>query len=223
MARAYQRARSPEQKAQRTEQILSTAETMLAEGQAVTSLSLNELARRAGMAKSNVYRYFESREAILLALLEERTKTWAAEAAHELASIDRRRSVAHRIETMASIMAHGVGKRPVMCHLISVLPSVLEHNVSMEVVRAYKLASLTVMHELAGAMQRSLPELALEAHGELLHHAFAFIVGSWPLAHPAPMVVEALQIPELAEFNHDFERDLTRVVTLMARGMLAGT
>lgn len=222
MASAYQRARSPEQKAERTEQILSTAEAMLAEGQVVTSLSLNELARRAGMAKSNVYRYFESREAILLALLEERTKTWAGEAAVELAHIDRRRSVVHRVQTMAAVMARGVGARPVMCHLISVLPSVLEHNVSVEVVRTYKVASLTVMHELAQAMHRALPELALEAHGELLHHAFAFIVGGWPLAHPAPMVVEALQVPELAEFRHDFERDLTRVVTLMAHGMLAG-
>ena len=65
MAIAYQRARSPEQKAERTEQILSAAEAMLAEGQDSSALSLNVLAKRAGMAKSNIYRYFESREALL--------------------------------------------------------------------------------------------------------------------------------------------------------------
>jgi len=221
MATAYQRARSPEQKAERTEQILSAAETMLAEGQAIATLSLNELARRAGMAKSNVYRYFESREAVLLALLEERTEAWSREAAEALAAIERRGSVAHRIEQSSEIMARGVGARPVMCQLMSVLPSVLEHNVSVEVVQGYKMASLAVMHDLAEAMHRAVPELSLPAHGELLHHAFAFIVGSWPLAHPAPVVVQALEVPELAGLRHDFERELSRVVGLMARGMLA--
>ena len=45
---------------------------------------------------------------------------------------------------------------------------------------------------------------------------------SIPLAHPAPVVDQVLRAPELAVFRHDFVRDVARVGTLLARGLLAG-
>lgn len=221
MAAAYQRARSPEQKAERTEQILAAAEEMLAEGRDSMALSLNVLAKRAGMAKSNVYRYFESREAVLLALLEDRTARWGSEMVDALGALPRDGDPGARLERVAELLAVSAARRPVMCHLMSVLPSVLEHNVSVDSVRHYKRSSLQLLDELAMAMHDLLPELAHEQHGELLHHAFAFIVGSWPLAHPSDVTREAMTAPELAGFRHDFEPELKRVVVLLAKGMLA--
>src|SRR4051812_50020338 len=66
---AFQRARSDEQREERRRVILATAGGMLAE-MPVSAMSLNELSRRVGLAKSNVLRYFESREAVLLELLD---------------------------------------------------------------------------------------------------------------------------------------------------------
>ena len=63
----FQRARSEEQRAIRRQAILDTAAAMLDE-MPVAEVSLNELSRRVGLAKSNVLRYFESREAVLLEL-----------------------------------------------------------------------------------------------------------------------------------------------------------
>jgi AcrR family transcriptional regulator len=53
----FQRARSDEQREQRRRAILCAAAAMLAE-MPVADLSLNELSRRVGLAKSNVLRYF---------------------------------------------------------------------------------------------------------------------------------------------------------------------
>ncbi|HEX4291540.1 MAG TPA: helix-turn-helix domain-containing protein, partial [Trebonia sp.] len=64
----FQRARSEEQREIRRQAILDTAAAML-DLMPVSEVTLNELSRRAGLAKSNVLRYFESREAILLELL----------------------------------------------------------------------------------------------------------------------------------------------------------
>src|SRR5712692_5405304 len=63
--RTFRRARRPEEKEVRRQQILAAARKLLA-GRGVGELSLNELARRAGVSKPNVYRYFESREDVLL-------------------------------------------------------------------------------------------------------------------------------------------------------------
>ena len=72
---AFQRARQPHQKAQRRAHILGVARQMLDQG-ALDELTLNELARRVGLAKSNVYRYFESRESILLEIFQEDIHEW---------------------------------------------------------------------------------------------------------------------------------------------------
>jgi len=50
----------------------------------VADLSLNELSRRVGLAKSNVLRYFESREAVLLELLDSAWRDWLARLAEAL-------------------------------------------------------------------------------------------------------------------------------------------
>jgi AcrR family transcriptional regulator len=65
----FQRARSEAQREARRQAILGAAAAMLAE-MPVAEVTLNELSRRAGLAKSNVLRYFESREAVLLELLD---------------------------------------------------------------------------------------------------------------------------------------------------------
>ena len=63
----FQRARKPEEQQLRREAILrAAAELFDAEGP--QGAGLNAIAARAGFTKSNVYRYFESREEVLLSL-----------------------------------------------------------------------------------------------------------------------------------------------------------
>ncbi|HEU0222902.1 MAG TPA: helix-turn-helix domain-containing protein, partial [Paracoccaceae bacterium] len=66
----FQRARSPEQKAHRRRAILEAAAALLAEG-GIEATTLAAIAERAGLVKSNLYRYFESREEILMWLFVE--------------------------------------------------------------------------------------------------------------------------------------------------------
>ncbi|MEU9885293.1 TetR family transcriptional regulator [Sphaerisporangium sp. NPDC051011] len=71
----FQRARRPEQVEIRKGVILAMAREMLRQ-RPLAELSLNELASRVGLAKSNVLRYFESREAIFLEILDELWQEW---------------------------------------------------------------------------------------------------------------------------------------------------
>jgi len=63
----WQRARRPEQKAERTRAILAAAESLHSE-KAIDLITLDAIADRAGLAKSNLYRYFGSKEAIFSSL-----------------------------------------------------------------------------------------------------------------------------------------------------------
>ena len=81
----FQRARSEQAREIRRQAILDTAAQMLTEMPA-SDITLNELSRRSRLAKSGFLKYFESREAVLLELLDRAWKQWTAEIADELAA-----------------------------------------------------------------------------------------------------------------------------------------
>jgi AcrR family transcriptional regulator len=155
----FQRARSEEQRAIRRRAILDTAASMLDE-MPVADVSLNELSRRVGLAKSNVLRYFESREAVLLELLDDFLQSWLPELADELAAgIVADAAPEVRAGQLADVLSRSLAGRVVLCDLFGAQGGVLEHNVSIDVVKRHKrsaLAKLTAMSEL---VRRHLPEL----------------------------------------------------------------
>lgn len=155
----FQRARSEEQREIRRRAILDTAAAMLDE-MPVAEVSLNELSRRVGLAKSNVLRYFESREAVLLELLDDFVGRWLTELAGELAAgIGAHAAPDVRAGQLAEILSRSLAHRGVLCDLFGAQGGVLEHNVSVEVVKRHKRASLTRLATMSELTRRHVPEL----------------------------------------------------------------
>jgi AcrR family transcriptional regulator len=155
----FQRARSEEQREIRRKAILDTAAAMLDE-MPVAEVSLNELSRRVGLAKSNVLRYFESREAVLLELLDVFLGDWLAELTDDLpAGIDAGAAPEARAAQLAEILSRSLAERKVLCDLFGAQGGVLEHNVSVEVVKRHKRASLARLATMTDLLRRHLPEL----------------------------------------------------------------
>lgn len=156
---SFQRARSEEQRAVRRRAILDTAAAMLNE-MPVAEVSLNELSRRVGLAKSNVLRYFESREAVLLELLDDFLGSWLAELAAELAGgIESGTAPEVRAGQLADVLSRSLADRGVLCDLFGAQGGVLEHNVSVDVVKRHKRASLARLTDMTELVRRYLPEL----------------------------------------------------------------
>src|SRR5258708_18891199 len=71
----FERARQPEQIEQRLEQILEAAMVLFWE-KGLENVTLTDIGNKAGTAKSNLYRYFESREHIYLVTLQKVAADW---------------------------------------------------------------------------------------------------------------------------------------------------
>ena len=85
------------------------------------------------LAKSNVLRYFESREAVLLELLDRAVRHWVAEVSDELAhAIDPRLPAQERGEQLAAALSRSLARHTVLCDLVGAQAGVLEHNVAAE-------------------------------------------------------------------------------------------
>ncbi|MEO5933749.1 MAG: TetR family transcriptional regulator [Duganella sp.] len=210
----FQRARRPEQKEERRQHLLDTARRALHGGMEVSELSLNELARQAQMTKSNVYRYFENREALLLALLEEEATQWSAELGACLAA-----ATPVTPERIARDFARACAARPLMCRLFSILPSIIERNVSPERLTEFKRNSLALITGTAEQLHRLAPVLPFTAYVEFMRQAIALMIGLWPLASPAEALAGVLELPELRPLRYDFEADLGTGLLLVLRGL----
>jgi AcrR family transcriptional regulator len=218
----FQRARSDEQRAIRSRAILDTAAAMLAE-MPVAQLSLNELSRRVGLAKSNVLRYFESREAVLLELMHAAVQDWLATLSAELArAVDPTATVAARSEQLAFAFARSLARHPLLCDLISAQAAVLERNVSTEAVLKYKHTSHADLTELIGLLLDHLPELGREDAERFAVHTIILLGALWTHAHPTDAVLRAYEAePELADMRVDFTDTLADMAAVVLAGLLS--
>ncbi|MFC7400765.1 TetR/AcrR family transcriptional regulator [Citricoccus sp. GCM10030269] len=217
----FQRARTVEQRERRRRSILDAAAQMLTE-MPVAELSLNELSRRVGLAKSNVLRYFVSREAVLLSLLVQETDAFVGALTERLAEpADRRRSPVKRGESLAQVVAQDLAQRPLLCELTSVQASVLERNISTEVAYQFKHSTLEHLGRFAGLVHRQLPELDEEACEELVGHLSLQIGAVWAMSRPSPALATAYrEHPELARHAMDFTGTLQRLMGDLVAGSL---
>jgi AcrR family transcriptional regulator len=216
----FQRARSDEQRAVRRRAILETTSAMLDE-MPVAQVTLNELSRRVGLAKTAVLRYFESREAVLLDLMDDRLTTWLAELEAELArGIDPGRSAAERAEQAADVLSRSLAAQTVLCDLFGAQGGVLEHNVSVEVIRRHKRASLGSLAVMADLVRRHLPEIGDRAEMFCLN---LLIVGGALSAYtsPPPSLLAVYESePALAVHHVDMRTALRLAIITSLLGML---
>jgi AcrR family transcriptional regulator len=219
MGMDFKRARTDEQRAERRRVILDAAAAMLTE-MPVARLSLNELSRRVGLAKSNVLRYFESREAVLLELLDAELEDWVSELARSSEAVEG--TPRERGDRFATILAESMARRPVMCDLVSAQAAVLEHNVSAEVVVRHKRATTSIVEALAGLAQRHLPELGGQDAVRLVAIVTLMATAVWPASQPPEAVLAAYAAdPAIGALRMDFA-DLMRQATEVAiSGLLA--
>lgn len=209
----FQRARQPAQKEQRRTHLLTTARELLAGGVGLRALSLNELARHAEMAKANVYRYFESREALLLALLWEEWQEWFEALQAGWPSGQRGPT---KQDAVIALLARSLARRTLLCELTAALPTVLEQNLGEAAIGDFKRESLAFFGTIARFLAERAPTLSEAAYAELLHDAAHAIMGLYPSLHPSPAAARALEAPDLKFFRRDFRVELERVLGALA-------
>lgn len=211
---AFQRARRPEQKRERRRAILEAAAELLDSGGA-DAVTLTAIARSVGLAKSNLYRYFESREDILLQLLTTDEEAWVASLERALAPL----AGSDDVEAVGAAIAETLAACPRLCLLTSMVATVLEQNVSLDAARRLKDRVTELGLRIGNAIAAALPGFPIERLDDLQRAMQALVAGLWPIAHPAPVIVELLAEPGYAHFAADFEADLRRATVALLVGL----
>ncbi|MER6536104.1 TetR family transcriptional regulator [Streptomyces sp900105755] len=217
----FQRARSEEAREIRRQAILDTAAQMLAE-MPTSAVTLNELSRRSRLAKSGFLKYFESREAVLLELLDRAWKQWIAElGVHLDEDVDTAWSSTRRGTEVAAVLTRTLSEQPQLCDLLSAQAGVLEHNVSAEVASRYKRAAVANVAALTELVRARLPELGPDAAEQLCAQIVMATGAVWTHSRPSTGMIAAYEAdPELAKMRLPFTATLERMTTTLILGAL---
>jgi AcrR family transcriptional regulator len=235
----FQRARRPEQKQQRREDILAAARELALTG-GVRGVSLAGIAARAGIDKSALLRYFETREQIFLELTAREWPPWVR-ALHDgldgapagsantpvgstdtaLGSVNGAAGSTGTVDLVADVVARSFGDRPLFCDLLAHTPLNLERNVSAEAVRGYKLISLGAVGEAAGVVHRALPDLTDQECREFIAVIASLAGNLWQIANPVPALAAMFAAdPDLALACIDLVPRLRRAGDVLLAGLI---
>jgi AcrR family transcriptional regulator len=212
----FQRARTEDKKRQRAAALIEAARSLALES-GVASVTLTDVASRAGVHYSGVRRYFTSHKEVLLHLAAEgwsRFSDTVCESLREPGPMSPAR--------VAESLASGLAADPLFCDLLANLHIHLEHEVELERVLGFKQKSTAAVLSLTEAIDTALPGLGRSGAFDVLLAAYSLAAPLWQMANPpknlADAYAERTDVPP--DWNIDFTAALTRLITATCVGLL---
>jgi AcrR family transcriptional regulator len=209
-----QRARSADDKARRTEDLLVAAEALALELGGARFVTLAPVTERAGLHRTGVRRYFASKEELLLELAERGWRQWSAAVSDELGDQE-----GLEPGQVAAVLAGTIAALPVFCDLLTHVAVSLEGDVDQERARRYKTSSFAAHDEIVSALDRA-STMTVSQLRSLMAAALAFAATFWQIAHPTPTLAALYeQVPRWGHVALDFGPRLQSLLEATAVGL----
>lgn len=202
----YQRARSPEQKAERMEAILDATEALFAE-LSYHEINMGLIAKELGWARSNLYKYAATQEEVFLALHSRANRAYIDDLVNTLSSQELSNA------QFAQAWAEATARHPEFLRYQDILIAIIESNTSFERLVEFKQAFvdmtapvLRVLQDQVGGDEVAARDLYLC----LIHQA----PGLYSHFHCAERTAEAMKLAGMAPFAGTFEEAYTDFVLM---------
>lgn len=165
------RARTGAEKAERSASLVTAARELL-QADVWVAVSVERIARRAGVAKGTVFLYYPTKEALGLAVLAELLREWWTELGDRLAALERPGTPS----TVAAATRRSLEGRGELLRLLGLMGGVLEANAGEQAVRQFRTGVLEGAARLGERLEQALPflrsadgvEVALTLHALVL-------------------------------------------------------
>lgn len=214
--KTFHRARSHEQIQQRRDAFLTAGRELL-QASGVEGVTLNALAKAVNLSKSNIYRYFESREDVLAEIYHQEAQALSADLTSAFKSIPRRND----LSSCAALFSNACGSRPLFCVLHTQMVGSVEQDISCDRLVALKTSYAQLTGQVAQALHEAVPELG-EAGAQagirmFMHH----LAGCWQFCNLGPNAEAAIQQAGLTQFQRPFRQVMAQSCHTILIGLVS--
>lgn len=195
-----QRARTAKEKDRRRDSIVQAALELLLE-QPGSLPTMTRIAQRAGVSKGTTYIYFDTKESIYLALLEDDLHAWLADIETALSY-----QTDDKVGWLVAALLNFQEKQPNLWTLASLSHAVIELNIDSKALLSYKTKLAQRFKSTAKAIRLHL-DVAENMTAEteaMLMQSYAFLLGQWQVCHPPQSIAKLLKGPGFKILQPDF-------------------
>jgi len=207
------RARSDEQIEQRINEIVD-ATARLYEENRYEDITFAMIAKEADFTRSNLYRYFQTKEDIFLELMKQDIALWRKDILENFAD------GTPSLREVAEISVELILKHKRMVKLFTILFTLLEPNASLEALTAFKRKINEEIGMVAQFLSTVLPFPSVEAAAELLTAQSSLAIGTYPMMDLTPKQIEAMKTINLDTSPEYYRERLVHALELLLRGYL---
>lgn len=210
----WERARTEAQKTHRISEIID-ATARLYQTHRFEDITFVSIAKEAKFTRSNLYKYFNTKEEIFFEFLKHDIRLWRQDLE---TAFQKKKSVS--IEDFASIwlkvqVAHGR-----MLNLISLLYAFLEKNCSMASLVDFKRMVKAEIQILSQLLCDLFPELTQGKAFQFLNLQLAASIGLYTMTNLSDVQEEVLSYPEFENFKLDYNAYFKAAVEFLLKGLL---
>lgn len=212
----FHRARSHAQIQQRKDDFLSAARDLL-HSSGAEGVTLNALAKAVNLSKSNIYRYFESREDILAEVYHQEAQALSSDLISAFKSIPRRND----LSSCAALFSNACGGRPLFCTLHAQMASSLEQDISLDRLVELKTSYAEMTQKVAEALHLAVPELGEKGAAVGIRMFMHHLAGCWQFCNLGSNAEAAITQAGLTHFQRPFRQMMARSCHTILIGLAA--
>lgn len=210
----WERARTDEQKEQRITEIISATERLY-KNHCYEEITFVSIAKEANFTRSNLYKYFSTKEEIFLEFLNQDIRKWRKDL---VKSFGKKKK--YSVKEFAALWVQLLIKHKRLLELLSIMFIHLERNVSVETFMDFKFGTKSEMESVSSLLCALFPTLSQESAGKFVYLQMGSAVGLSQMTDYNEVQLEALKHPELCHLKAEFKPLYTESVEYLMNGLL---
>ncbi len=211
---SWERARSDKQKKLRINEILTAAALLEAEYK-YDDITIVAIAKEASFTRSNLYKYFETKEEIFLELIKFDLTVWFDDIAGEM---QKKKKLSPK--QFSSLWATVLVRHQRLVRLLPLLNSTLEPNVSLEKLVSFKQTFFHISSQIVPIIMRVLNGISHKKALEFFTMQGVFAMGLHLNTCQTEKQLKAVDLAGGAHTPIDFKKYMARVTLFIVEGLL---
>lgn len=202
----FKRARSDEHVQERLNEIISAASAIY-DSVGYEGLSFSEISKLTRFTRPTIYKYFNTKEEILLKLLLSDMEAWEATLINSF-----QLNKIYTIEEITEIWVDTVIQNDRLLNLYSILFTSIEKNVSLASLTEFKKGMLKLQTPVTGLLKQLFPNAENKDLWDFVINQMAFALGLYPMSQVCELQIKAIELAGANYTPPDFKASFKAVI-----------